>query len=72
MTIREMAYEVYLYNLDKSSVETYGYAPSQNYPKETERVAIACYDVGDPPEIAAEIIANHFNNPPLISVANHG
>lgn len=70
MTIQDMAYEVYVYELDKSSVQQFGYAASQNYPEETERVAIACYDVGDPPEVAAEIIANHFNNPKLISVAN--
>jgi hypothetical protein len=62
----QLRYEDYVKSVNRYTMDHYGFNADQAYPKTTERVALTCFECGDDPDIAGDLIANHHNAPKML------
>lgn len=66
--LQHMRFEDYKRSVNRYTMDNYGFAADQAYPKTTERVALACFECQDEPAIAGRLIAEHHNAPKLLTI----
>lgn len=62
----QLRYDDYVKAVNRYTIDNYGYAADQAYPKTTERIALACFECNDNPHIAGDLIAQHHNSPKML------
>lgn len=67
--LAQMRFTDYKRAVSRYTMDHYGFHADQAYPKTTERVALACYEAEDEPEIPARLIADHHKIPEFQTLA---